>query len=140
MLVKDFMQTNVFQTGPLASLFEAAKMMLAHNVDTLLVSEGDRLLGVVGLRDLFTAPIPAHYGSSMHARREEGQLLQTWKATPVNHLMNEKIISVSEETDLLKAAELMVNSGKHPLPVLRDGKVVGIISRSDIARALMSEA
>lgn len=76
----------------------------------------------------------------MPAHRDEGHILQAWKATPVKNLMNEKVISVTEETPLLRAAELMVNSGKHPLPVLRNGKVVGVISRSDIARALLMEA
>jgi CBS domain-containing protein len=51
--------------------------------------------------------------------------------------MNEKVMSVVEETTLLRAVELMVNSGKHPLPVLRNGKVVGVISRIDVVRGLL---
>jgi CBS domain-containing protein len=140
MLVKDSMRPGVFRIHPQATLLEAAEKSLANKVDTLLILKGEELLGVIGLRDLFIAPVPAHYGGSMPAHREEGQLLQTWKTTPVNHLMNEKVISVTEETPLLRAAELMANSGKHPLPVFRNGKVFGIISRSDIVRALLDKA
>ena len=140
MPVKDFMQSEVFHIAPGATLLEAAEQMLASRVDTLFVLQGDELVGIIGLRDLFTAPIPAHYGNPMVRHDNEAQFLKTWKAMQIKDLMNEKVISVSEETPLLRAIELMVNSGKHPLPVLRDGKVVGVVSRSDIARALLSEA
>ena len=139
MLVKDVTQIQVVSIDPDATLLEAAEMMLGQNVDTLLVSREDQLLGVVGLRDLFTAPIPAHYGNSMLHRDREDELLNTWRTTPVRNLMNERVLSVNENMTLLRALELMVNSGKHPLPVLREGKVVGVISRIDIVRALVGQ-
>ena len=140
MLVKDFMQSKFFTIGSQATLIEAAERLLANRVDTLVVLKEDELLGVIDLHDLFTAPVPAHYGNPM-ARQDNGALLLSiWKTMPIQELMNEKVISVTEETPLLRAAELMVTSGKHPLPVLRDGKVIGVISRSDIARVLLMEA
>jgi len=139
MLVKDFMHPNIFHIGSQATLLEVAEKLLANRVDTLLVLEGEELLGVIGIRDLFTAPIPAHYGNSMLKHDNEMQLLRIWKTIQVQNLMNDKVLSVDEDTTLLRAIELMVNSGKHPLPVVRDGKVVGIISRMDIVRALVTE-
>jgi len=139
MLVKDFMQSDVFHINFQATLLEAAEKLLANRVDTLLVLKGDELLGVIGLRDLFTAPVPAHYGNPMARHDSEARLLSIWKTTQIQNLMNEKVITVGEETTLLRAAELMTNSGKHPLPVLRDEKVVGVISRADIVRALLAQ-
>jgi len=139
MFVKDVMNARVLSIEPQATLLEAAKKMLADGIDTLLVMENDELLGVIGLRDLFTAPIPAHYGNFMLRHENEAQLLNIWQSTPVQNLMNEKVISVSEETTLLRAVELMVNSGKHPLPVLRNGKVLGVISRADVVRELLAQ-
>ena len=140
MLVKDVMNADMFFVQPMTTLLDVAVKLLSSGVDTLFISQEGRLLGVIDLRDLFTAPIPAHYGGTMHGSRDETQLLDTWRTTSVNNLMNEKIISVAEDTPLLRAAELMVNTGKHPLPVMRDGKIVGVISRSDIVRALLGEA
>ena len=140
MIVKDFMQSDVFHIAPQATLLEAAQKLLISGVDTFLILNGDELLGVIGLRDLFTAPIPAHYGNPMVRHDNETQFLSTWKTMQIQDLMNERVISVSEETPLIRAVELMVNSGKHPLAVLRNGKVVGVISRSDIARALLEQA
>jgi len=141
MLVKDFMHTNVLQIQPHASLREAAEIMLANRVDAIVIEgEDGTLQGVVGLRDLFTAPIPAHYGNPMFRHENENQLLEVWATVTVQNLMNDKVLSVSEDTTLMRALELMVNTGKHPLPVLRDGRVVGIISRSDIARAVLAQS
>jgi len=46
-------------------------------------------------------------------------------------------LSPRYETPLLQAAALMPNSGKHPLPVRRDGRIVVIISREGTVRALL---
>ena len=138
MLVKDFMQTDVLSIEPQASLLEAAQKILSGEVDTLLVIEDEKLLGMIGLRDLFTAPIPAHYGNPMVKHDNEEQFLSIWKETSVQNLMNQKVISVDENTTLSRAAELMANTGKHPLPVLRDGRVLGVISRADIVRVLLA--
>jgi CBS domain-containing protein len=139
MLVKDVINTSVIYTKPQSTLLEAAEQMIANRIDTLLVMENDELLGVIGLRDLFTAPIPAHYGNRMLRHDSEEQLLSVWETMPVRNLMNEKIITVNEDVTMLRALELMVNSGKHPLPVLRAGKVIGIVSRMDIVRALIAQ-
>jgi len=140
MLVRDFVQTDLIRIHSDANLFEAAEQMFAHRVETLLVYRDDQFLGVIGLRDLFTAPIPAHYGNAMQHHTDETQLLNIWKTTTVRNLMNEKVLTVNEDAALLRALELMVNTGKHLLPVMRDGKVVGIISRMDIVRALLEQS
>jgi len=130
MLVKDVMRTKFVCIQPQASLYEAAEKMVANRVEVLLVMEGERLVGVVGLRDLFTAPLPANYGMAMFERHSEAQLLADWKCIPVHNVMNDRIRSVKEESPLLEAAATMVNTGKHPLPVLRAGQVVGTIDRA----------
>jgi predicted transcriptional regulator len=68
----------------------------------------------------------------------EAELLRIWKTTPVRNLMNERVLAVNEGVTLLRALQLMINTGKHPLPVLRNGKVIGTISRMDIVRALVA--
>lgn len=144
MFVRDFMHTEIIRIEPDATLFEAAEKMLTHNAETLLILENGHVLGVIGLRDLFTAPIqaqqscgPAHYGNAMLHHDDESQFLNIWKTTQVRNLMNEQALTVNEDQTLLRALELMVNSGKHPLPVLHDRRVVGVISRMDIVHALV---
>lgn len=140
MRVKAIMQTKVLHISPYATLMEAAEKLLVNRIDTLLVLKGDKLLGINGLRDLFTAPIPAHYGNPMTRHDNGQQLLSIWKTMTIQDLMNEKVVTVRDEASLLRAAQLMDKSRKYSLPVLRDGEVVGVVSYSDIARALVGKA
>lgn len=137
MNVEDAMNLAVVQTGSTSTLREVAQMMLQHGVETLCVVDAGRLLGVVGLRDLFTTPVPASYASQMHEWTSEGQLLEAWQEQMVRDIMTEEVLTVSADTPLLRAAALMVSSGKHPLPVIGDGRVVGVLDRADVVRALL---
>ena len=140
MLVKDAMQPGVVHIHPAVTLHEAAEKMLAHGVDTLFVMDDGRLLGVIGLRDLFTTPVSASRGGRMSDWRSEQQLAEAWQRQTVENVMNEQVLTVSDDLPLLRTASLMVNSGKHPLPVTRDGEIVGVIGRMDIVRALLAHA
>jgi CBS domain-containing protein len=137
-MVKDVMSPALRSIRPESSLLDAARLMIACDAEALAVVDGERLLGMIGLRDLFTAPVPAHYGGGMRVRRDADDLLAVWAGTPVSNLMNENVISVAEDTPLMRAAELMVNTGKHPLPVLDEGRLVGAISRADVVRGLLA--
>jgi CBS domain-containing protein len=113
--------------------------MTSAGAETLSVVDGEHFLGAIGLRDLFTASVPAHYGIDMQYHREADDLLVLWERTPANYLMNENFIAVTEEAPLLRAAELMVNTDRHPLPVLWVGRLVGIVSRADVIRGLLAK-
>ncbi len=141
MFVRDAMCTDLVVIDPAASLEDAATLMLARRIHTLLVVEEDgTFVGVIGLRDLFTAPRSASYGGRMTGWRAEEDLRSAWRDVTVRMQMSEHPIVVNEDLSLLAAAALMVNRGKHPLPVLRGGKLVGVISRSDIARAVLTQS
>ena len=140
MLVKDAMEPRYVAIGPEEKLWDAAtKMMTTHN-DTLLVMEEGRLIGILGMRDLFTAPKVAYAGIGMSRHQNVDQMTNIWKNTPVRTVMNEEVLSVSDMTPLLKAIELMTNYGKHLLPVLCKGKLLGTISRTDVVCRLLSDS
>ena len=79
MLVKDVMRTSLIYITPQSTLLDAAETMLANGIGTLLLMENDKLLGVIGLRDLFTEPIPAYYGGRMLHHEDETKLLNIWR-------------------------------------------------------------
>lgn len=137
MRVRDAMTAEVTLISPRASLREAAEVMLTRGVEALLVQEGETLLGILGLRDLFTAPLSARHGGRMVETQSEEALRQTWGRQTVAHVMADQVLTISDEEPLLKAAALMVNTGKHPLPVRRDGRIVGWISREGILQVLL---
>lgn len=138
MLVKDMMSTELISIDSHANLAEAAQKMLERGVDALLVMHEGSLKGILGLRDLFTTPISASHADRMYNWRSERQLLEAWRSQTVYNLLNDEMLTVSDDLPLMQAAALMVNSGKHPLPVTRRGEIVGTIERIDVVRALLS--
>lgn len=139
MQVRDVMHSNIVRIDPQASLSQAAALMTEHGIDTVLVMVNDDLLGVLGLRDLFTAPLPSRAKSRVNENRSEQQVQEIWQQRQVYELMGEDpALTVQEDFPLMKAAALMMNTGKHPLVVTRQGKVVGVLARSDVVRALLA--
>jgi len=136
MLVKSAMKKNFFTISPKANLLEAATLMVKEGVSTLFVIGESQLIGVIGIRDLFTCPIPASFGQSMPAHTEKS-LIQQWENTPVENMMVQDVVSVMEDSSLISAAAIMVNTGKHPLVVKNGGEFAGVIDRVDIIKALL---
>jgi acetoin utilization protein AcuB len=139
MELSDVMTHDFLSISPQARLWQAAQMMMEQETDTLLVVEEDHLLGILGLRDLFTAPLVAYSGVKMRKYDSHHQMGEIWQSTTVQNCMNETVLTVDIHTPLMRAAELITNHGKHLLPVLSNGRVVGTISRKDVVRAMLSE-
>ncbi len=137
MIVKDVMRTDFASIPPNATLEEAAKIMLNTGTETLFVLQDNQLVGVIDIRDLFTTPIPASFGTPM-IRQEEEILTRKWRTATVEPLMNPYVIKVKEDCPLMVAAEIMVNRGKHPIAVVMNESLIGVIDRADIIRALLA--
>lgn len=136
MIVRDFMHKDFTCVSPQCTMRSAAEEMIREGIDTLFVTENDQVVGVIGIRDLFTLPIPASFGGPMKIKEEEN-LIGGWENTHVEQLMNPHVISVPENYPLMDAALRMINEGKHPLAILHGKQLIGIIDRSNIVQALL---
>ena len=117
--VKVVMQTNLVTVRPKNSLYEAAKLMDDENVGTVLVvNENKKLLGMVTDRQIVVRGV-AH-------KRD----LST---TTVDEIMIRWPMTIFPETTCREALDIMGDYGYRRLPVEKDGKLVGIISISDLA-------
>jgi CBS domain-containing protein len=137
-VVSDAMVTPMLWIRPQATLREAAETMLTCEVDTLFVLEDGQLVGVIGLRDLFTAPLPADLASRMREERSELHFARTWRSSLIANVMTRNVLTVPSDMPLIRAAALMVNGGKHALPVRQAGVFVGALGRLDVVRALLA--
>jgi len=136
MIVKDVMRTDFITITPETTLEAAANLMIQTSSETLFVLKGSQLVGVIGIRDLFTLPVPASFGGPM-VRQAEELLIRKWETMIVEYLMNPYVIKVNEDCPLIDVAEIMVNRGKHPIAVVKNKCLIGVIDRSDIIRALL---
>jgi acetoin utilization protein AcuB len=106
---------------------EALKVMRDNKVRRLpVINHQDELVGIVSEKDLLLAsPSPATSLSIY----EVHYLLSQMK---VSEVMTEEVITVTEYTPLEEAACIMVDNKIGGLPVMRDGKMVGIITETDL--------
>jgi CBS domain-containing protein len=109
---------------PLASVFDAAKMMNEHRVGALLVQIDGFLVGIVTERDYINRVILDHAAS---------------QRTHVSEIMTRDVITVGRDEQLLRCIELMREHHFRHLPVVDDGRPVGIISLRDLFLTVMQE-
>ncbi|MEM0473170.1 MAG: CBS domain-containing protein [Candidatus Aenigmatarchaeota archaeon] len=115
--VKDVMNPQVVVAKPHATIKEAAEIMSQMRIGSLLVMENDKVLGIVTESDII------------------GKIVATKKdpeKVRVSDIMSSKVISISPEDDLQNAAEKMVENKIKRLPVIDSGKLVGIITATDL--------
>jgi Zn-dependent protease len=96
--------------------------VLLRNIRCFPVQSGDDLLGLVTLEDI------------RHVPREE------WPMTPVEKAMTrvDRLHAVSPDEDLRQVLQLMASQDINQVPVVEDGKLLGLISRSDILRLIQT--
>ena len=117
MIVEEVMNKNVVVAKPTVTLKEAAKVMGEMNMGSLVITEGDKILGIVTSTDILKAV-------------GEGKDVDN---TTVQDIMSTNVITIQADEDLEKAVEIMINNKIKRLPVMKNEKLVGIITVSDIA-------
>jgi acetoin utilization protein AcuB len=134
MRVRSWMKHPVVGVNPRDSAAHARVLMAQHRVNQLPVFEGTQLVGIVTDRDLRDA-FPSLAETVVRSRRrlpEGGDP----SAIPVENVMTHKVLTVEPETPLDDAARLLRRERIGALPVVSAGRVVGIVTRSDLLEAL----
>jgi len=141
------MTTDVVTVAPDTTVAETARRMLIHHISAVPVVDPDnRPLGLVSEGDVMR-----HFGAQFQSRRAQWlrMLAEGEKLAPeflaeirlnqrrVRELMSTAIVSADEETSLAELADLMLKHGIKRVPILRDGVLVGIVSRADVIRAVV---
>jgi acetoin utilization protein AcuB len=131
MRVKEWMSASPTATGPKTSVSEAREVMRRKVIRHLLVTEGERLVGIVTDRDIrLNLPSPATSLSVW----EINYLLT--KLT-VGDVMTKAVITVEPERPIEDAARLILEHRIGALPVLSEGGLVGILTETDLLRAFV---
>ncbi len=129
--VRDWMTANPVTISPNTSLADAHRLMKQKRVRRLPVVENGRLVGIVALSDILEAE-PS--GATTLSIYEINYLLAELK---IEKIMKRNVITVTPDTPIREAAELMLTHKIGGLPVVQDGKLVGIITESDIFRMIV---
>ena len=123
-----FMTKNVRTVPPTMSLRELGELFDKNDFNSFPVVDNGNLVGLVTKLDFLkaflfdTGHLVPHYNDVM-----------TW---PVSKVMNKDIIHADPETPLTRVLELMVKLRTRGVPIVDKGKLVGVVSRTDLMHAL----
>jgi CBS domain-containing protein len=139
--VRDVMVPRTLSVHPDTTLGEASRLMVAHKVSALpVVSDTRELLGNVSHREVLRYLLPFYVkrissGASRPAPRPTGEVSDPHDLR-VREVMDRSVMSVSEDQTLADVATLMVNKNLDRFPVVREGMVVGVLTREDVVRRI----
>ena len=117
-IVRDAMTEDPRSIGASASVVEAARLMREGHIGSLPVTEDEQLVGMITDRDITTRVVA------------ESAAPET---TSVGDVYSRDLISVEPDHDLEEALELMARHQVRRLPVVENGRLVGVVAQADIA-------
>ncbi len=112
----------VWTISPDASVFEALRMMANKDVGALAVLEDDKLIGIISERDYARKVIL--FGKAS-------------KETLVREIMSSQVITIHPDQTIEECMELMTNKRIRHLPVVAEGKLLGMISIGDVVNNII---
>jgi len=152
--VKDIMNTKVLCFSPKDTVFEVAKKLSEKKISGAPVVERGKVVGVVSVSDIVrfmrtklkigsSHNLPSltllaldfiMTGKDFVDLKKDIKLISNVK---VEKVMSKKIVSIGPEASIFDAANLIEKHDVNRLPVIKDGKLVGIVARADLIRALI---
>jgi tRNA nucleotidyltransferase (CCA-adding enzyme) len=124
MLAKDIMTTQVITVSMNTAIKDALTMMVEVGLSGLVVIDDDQLVtGVISERDMMVAY----------------EMLGHIKGT-IESFVNKKVVGVLSDTPVEEVSRVLVQSNVRRVPVIENGKCVGVISRSDILRYILKSS
>lgn len=132
LLVKDWMTPDPIAVDPRTTLPAAYYLMKLNHVRRLpVIDDSGRVVGIVTLGDI------------REARPKESGRLNVWEihflaaSLEVRDFMTPAPVTVTPETPVREAAKIMLDRKIGGLPVIVDGKLVGIVTESDLLRLIV---
>jgi CBS-domain-containing membrane protein len=145
MNASDVLVRDVVTVGPDDDVSKAVRLLVDHDISALPVIDSERrVIGVLSEADLI------HREKIGTAKRRTWWLEAITPASvlaldyakshgrKVSELMSENVISADENTSLSDLANILEKHGIKRVPILKDGKLIGIVSRANLIQALAS--
>jgi CBS domain-containing protein len=116
--IREVMTDHPVTVSPGTSVREVAALMREHDVGDVLVVDGDRLLGLITDRDLVVRAVGVGRDPA---------------STPVGEICSPDLVTVGPDDDEGRAVQLMREHAIRRLPVVADGRPLGVVSIGDLA-------
>lgn len=125
MLVQDVMQTKLFTVAPDTTLAEALRLTGQRGIRHLPVVDGELLVGILSDRDLKRAMVPAAASAEAY---------EVAHRVRVGEIMTQTVFTIGPTFPIEAAAVLMIQEKIGALPVTDGGRLVGLVTETDVLR------
>jgi CBS domain-containing protein len=147
--VQEIMTTPVITVTANTTVRELASILTLNKISGVpVVDDQDRVLGMVSEADIILQDTDIHfpyyiqflesviYLQSVHRFEER---VRKAVGSKVSEIMTEDVVSVAPDETVREVATLMADRNVNRLPVTEDGRLVGIVTRGDIVRAIAQQ-
>lgn len=145
MLIKDIMTQKVITVSPLMNIVALAKLLVKENISGApVVDKKGKLLGIVREEGIMFQDKKVHlptlvtlFGGflSFGTKRFEEEAKKI-VASKVSDIMEKDIVTISPDAAIEDAATLMIDEGNYYVPVIDGRKLIGVVTKKDIVRAI----
>ncbi|HUI68650.1 MAG TPA: CBS domain-containing protein [Nitrospirota bacterium] len=147
---RDIMTRNVVTVKPDTSIEELATILVENEISGVpVVDDAGSLFGIVTENDLISRNKRLHIPTVISfldaaiylesSRKFEDEVKRV-AATKVGDICARKVVTITEDVTVVDIATIMAEKKVHLLPVMKDGKVVGIVGKRDMVRAVARQA
>ncbi|HEV8383505.1 MAG TPA: CBS domain-containing protein [Candidatus Acidoferrales bacterium] len=131
-IVRDYMMSALTTISKDSSLLDAAMTMRRSSIRHLPIVDGDRLVGIITERDVLRC------SPSLLSEITQDEYNAIFENTPIARVMTRDPTSVQPDAPIRDAVALMMDRKMGCLPVVENGRLVGILTRSDLLNVLMN--
>jgi CBS domain-containing protein len=128
--VKEIMSKDLVVVSPAERIIHARRQMIESHVGRLPVVEDEKVVGMITSKDLMRAFID--FRKKVPEKYQKSQI----KELLVEDIMSSNPSYVSKDMAISEVAKIMMDTGFNGLPVVEDGKIVGIITQTDVLRLI----
>ena len=147
---KDIMTRDVLVVKPDTSIEELSSILVKNEISGVpVVDDSGALYGIVTENDLISRNKRLHIPTVvsfldaaiyLESSKKFEQEVKRLTATRVGDICSRKVVTITEDTSVMDIATIMSEKKVHLLPVLKGGKVAGIVGKRDMVKAVIRQA
>lgn len=144
MTARDIMSTNVLTVNKDTTIEEIAHLLADNNISGVPVLDSSgKVIGMVTEKDLLYKDVEPRFPAMveilgglifLQGAKQYNEELRKLVATKAEDIMSQNVITIDEDEPVERVARLMVEKDINRVPVLKNGKLSGIISRADVVK------
>jgi CBS domain-containing protein len=147
---KDIMTRSVVTVTPDTSIEELAALLVKYQISGVpVVDESGNLFGIVTENDLISQNKRLHIPTVvsfldaaiyLESSKKFEQEVKRLTASKTGDICNRKVVTIGEDASLIDIATIMTEKKVHLLPVVRNGRLTGIVGKRDLVKAVAQQA